>query len=572
MRRVLKIVLGTVVAVVLVGAFAVFVLQIPMPWKARAGETKRPAAPRPLSSIEMVEGQPYTVMLPDSVRRSLGIRQNGIDVLHTATPPTQRRSIVMLGSTALDPARIMRIRARFAPAEVVSIAEVEDRDKPPELSASVPAEKHELRPGDEITPSMELATFYSPDVGNKKNDLFEAIVQLRLDEIILKKAEDAGGSLPDIYLWTARRNVDTDRSAVRRARNTLLTWGVDAADIAAVVKEANVLKITGGKREELSEKEMTAKDARWARVVLKAPEFVKDRFRLTEKSLAELRAQGLPEALALKLGNNLTHFEQFESCEQFLEKLARLLGNEETERFRALLLAQADVKPGEPAVVIERNVSKGEVVVDNTVNLFTLARVDQLLVYANCPEDDLPEFYRLRKTGQMKWTIQTVGTEKNGVEGTITEIGWLIDPNQHTAVIKGYIPNPGGKIRAGQFATATVELLPLQGVVEIPAEALVEDGQQSVVFVQSDPEKHHYTMRRVEVVSRLEKNLLVRSKDFEKHEQLTDEERKLGLLPREALKEKDKVLTAGVLELKAAVTEKEASRRATEAQRRQAAE
>jgi hypothetical protein len=79
-----------------------------------------------------------------------------------------------------------------------------------------------------------------------------------------------------------------------------------------------------------------------------------------------------------------------------------------------------------------------------------------------------------------------------------------------------------------------------------------------------DAQKQHYQMRRVEVVSRFEKTVLVRSKDFENLERLTDEDRRLDLLPREALKVDEQVLTAGVLELKAEVSEKEASRRRNE--------
>jgi cobalt-zinc-cadmium efflux system membrane fusion protein len=495
MGQVLKVLLGILVGLALFVSFAVFVLQIPMPWKVQA-QTRSPATPRAVLPITLVEGKSHQVEVPQAVARSLGILQGDKDSVAVASAPKQPRPLVMLGSTALDPARIMRIRARFAPAEVVSIVQVEEKDK---VVPSMKAPTHELRPGDEVTPGMELGVFNSPDAGNKKNDLFEAIVQMRLDEVILKKCEDAGGVLPDVYLWTARRNVDTDRSAVRRARNTLLTWGVDPRDIDAVVDEAKKLSIAEGRRLEMPEGEWTEKHDRWARIVLKAPDFPRN----------------------------------------------------------------------EPAVVIERNVTKGEVVVDNTVNLFTLARVDKLLVYANCPEDDLPELYRLRKAGLMKWTVQTVGTEsKEGVEGTITEIGWQIDPNQHTAVIKGYITNPEGKIRAGQFATVTVELLAPKDVVEIPIEALVEDGRQSVVFVQTDARLHRYQMRRVEVVNRFEKSVLVRSKPFLPGEDLTDEEKKQDFLPREALKEDDKVLTAGVLELKAAVTEKEAARRSEAAQKK----
>jgi cobalt-zinc-cadmium efflux system membrane fusion protein len=491
MGRVLRIAAGTLVAVALVGAFAVFVLQIPMPWKRAQAET-RPTKPRAPAPIKLVEGQPYTVRLPESVRKSLGILQNGEDAVFIAGAPTQKRQLVMLGTTALDPARVMRIRARFAPAEVVSIAEVEDQDKPPVESMKVP--KHELWPGDEVMPGMELGVFFSPDAGNKKNDLFEAIVQERLDKVILDKAEAATGVLADIYIWTARRNYDTDRSAVRRARNTLLTWGVSREDIQAVEDEARALKIEGGRREEVPDAEWAKAHEKWAKIVLKAPDFLKG---------------------------------------------------------------------PEPAVLVERNVTRGEIVVDNTVSLFTIARVDQLLIYANCPEDDVPELNRLRKAGKLEWTIQTVGTDsKDGVKGKFTEIGKLIDPNQHTAVIKGFIRNPGGRILAGQHATATVELLPSEAVVEIPSSALVEDGRQSVVFVQIDAAKQHYQMRRVAVTARFENVAWVRSRPFAPEEALTAEDLKLDLLPRQELQVNDRVLTSGVLELKAALAEMEAAARA----------
>ena len=59
--------------------------------------------------IELVEGQARTVKIPDDVRKSLGILRDGKEALYIAGAPTQKRQLVMLGSTALDPARVMRV-------------------------------------------------------------------------------------------------------------------------------------------------------------------------------------------------------------------------------------------------------------------------------------------------------------------------------------------------------------------------------------------------------------------------------------------------------------------------------
>ncbi len=78
-------------------------------------------------------------------------------------------------------------------------------------------------------------------------------------------------------------------------------------------------------------------------------------------------------------------------------------------------------------------------------------------------------------------------------------------------MVRGHIPNPNGLLRAGQFVTATVELLPPKNVVEVPIGALVEDGKDSIVFVQADPKEPVYTMRRVQVTNRFDRTAYVRS-------------------------------------------------------------
>src|SRR5262249_3496521 len=105
--------------------------------------------------------------------------------------------------------------------------------------------------------------------------------------------------------------------------------------------------------------------------------------------------------------------------------------------------------------------------------------------------------------------------------------------------------NPGRQLRAGQYVTVTVNLPPAPDVVEIPAEALIDDGEQAIVFVQPDPDKHEFKMRRVQVTDRLDGKVMVRSSPIPQAERLTAEEAKSGLLPKEPLRLGERVLLWG---------------------------
>jgi cobalt-zinc-cadmium efflux system membrane fusion protein len=434
------------------------------PGKPAAG--KQPVR-KPRLAVELVEEIPHTLSVPERVRSALGIKESVL-----AEAPTQDRPLIMPGSTALDPAGVMRIRTRFN-AEVVEIGEVPDLERVGPFGATA---FRELRPGDQVRKGAVLAVVWSIDVGARKSDLVDALVQLRLDEKRLTEREKlyAKGSLPLDTLLQTRRDVVSDRNAKERAERTLRTWNIPEKEIKAVYDEAELASARQGKRD-------PAKEQRWARSELLAPR---------------------------------------------------------------------------DGTIIERNVGVGEYVADNTVNLFTIAEVDRLLVIANPPEDQLPRLLALTPE-EMRWKLQTVGARRP-IEGPIEEIGYILDPNQHTAVVKGYIDNPNGKLRAGQFVSATVNLPPPPGVVEVPLTALAEDGKQSFVFIQPDLAQPRYTMRRVLVTHRFEKTAFVRSK-LEPHERkLTREEKAQKFQSLEPLRPgKDRFITSGVLELRAALEDKE---------------
>jgi cobalt-zinc-cadmium efflux system membrane fusion protein len=310
-------------------------------------------------------------------------------------------------------------------------------------------------------------------------------------------------AIPEVMLLNQWRNVQGDRNAISRALNNLKVWNIPQEEIDALHAEA---------------KKISADKDAW----FKTPE---GRWVKGEKQ---------------KAGDKLNIVDR----------------ENENPWGKVTLRAPLD------GIIVERNVNAHELVVDNTVNLFQIAKVDRLLVVANAPEDELPTLNSLmnnpRFGGRVEWSVRTVGaTAATVLKGPIEEIGYMIDPNQHTAIVKGYIDNPNELIRAGQFVSCTIDIPPPEDVVEVPIDAVVEDGRYCVVFVQTDPAKHQYTMRRVQLTHRFEITAFVRSRPFAEKEQLTAEEKELGLLPFEPLRPGERVLRNGVGELKAALLDLE---------------
>ena len=491
-QRAVVVFLLTVVLVPPTAGFYSYLSGVPLHLLASRKEDKETSASSAPPSVALVSGQAHTLEVPEEVCAALGIRKGGRDSVAVAQAPIMMRPLVLPGSTALDPTRLARIRTRFTPARVVELAQVWDFSR-----KTGQTEFRELRQGDSVAKGDLLGIFYSVDVGSKKNDLLDALVQLELDQKIMDRVEENRYSIPEVYYLSQVRAVQGDRNAINRALNNLKLWDIPQDEIDALHAEA---------------KKISADKDAW----FKTPE---GRWVKGEKQATGGKVDPGKE--------------------------------DENPWGRVTLRAPFD------GIIVERNVHVDEMVVDNTVNLFQIADVNRLLVIANCPEDELPTLEALHGS-ERRWTVRTVGAASaTGLPGTIDEIGYLIDPNQHTAVIKGYVENPGKRIRGGQYITATVNIPPPDGVVEIPTDALVDDGLQSLVFIQPDAATHRFTMRRVQVTHRFERTVFVRATPIPKDEQLTAREAEEGLLPKEALRPGERVLLSGSLELKAVVLDLE---------------
>jgi cobalt-zinc-cadmium efflux system membrane fusion protein len=203
--------------------------------------------------------------------------------------------------------------------------------------------------------------------------------------------------------------------------------------------------------------------------------------------------------------------------------------------------AKLEVRSPLDGTIIERNVVLGELV-DTSTDLFKVADLTRLGVLAYAYEEDLPTLDRL-PASQRVWSV-TVGSGGDAATrvGRFDQVGCIIDPNQHTALVMGWVDNPDGKLRVGQFVTTQLQIPPPPGEVVVPASALCEESDRNYVFVQTDS-KPTYVRRSVTVTRRHGDKAYIRSRP-------TSDETHRGLGP---LAPGEQVVVSRVVELAASL-------------------
>jgi cobalt-zinc-cadmium efflux system membrane fusion protein len=211
--------------------------------------------------------------------------------------------------------------------------------------------------------------------------------------------------------------------------------------------------------------------------------------------------------------------------------------------------AKVEVRAPFDGTIVEKNVTLG-VIVDTTFDLYKVADLRKLGVMVHAYEEDLKALQALPRG--FPWAVRAGADPQNAVikSDGLLQIGLVVDPTQHTDPIMGFVDNSDGKLRVGQFVTATVNLPAPPDVVALPASALDENGNESVIFVQPDPSKSRYLRRNVSVAMRLRDLVYVRSV-------LREQDKKKGLSP---LHPGEYVVTEGVVELKSALEDLQAKK------------
>lgn len=176
----------------------------------------------------------------------------------------------------------------------------------------------------------------------------------------------------------------------------------------------------------------------------------------------------------------------------------RLIGGEQTfSTEQQQNWARVEIRSTLDGTLLEHNLTLGEYVTTSDI-LFKVGNLSRFRVVAYAYEEDLSRLDSLPSESR-QWTL-TIPADPTypGQKGTFEQIGHIIDPAQHTAMIMGWVENPDGYLRAGQFITATVDLPAPGNEVLLPASAVIEKGGESLVFVQTD-DASVYSQRRVSV-------------------------------------------------------------------------
>ena len=176
------------------------------------------------------------------------------------------------------------------------------------------------------------------------------------------------------------------------------------------------------------------------------------------------------------------------------------IGDPGATRSTAADWARVEIRAAQAGVLLEKNVGVGDIV-DTTADLFKIGNLSSLTVWAHLYEDDLHLLAGIALPAE--WTVVLPSNPRMPpLKGRLEQIGSVIDPNQHTALVSGSVENPEGKLKIGQAVTVSLTREPDRGELTVPTEALIEDGKGSFVFVQPDPAHCVYERRTVSVLRR----------------------------------------------------------------------
>ncbi len=136
-----------------------------------------------------------------------------------------------------------------------------------------------------------------------------------------------------------------------------------------------------------------------------------------------------------------------------------------------------------PGQIVERKINRGQVV-QPAESLFTIADLSTLWAVAEVPEGNSS----LLQKGQ-KSSVIIPALRNRVIEGVISHVDAIVNPQTRTVVVRMDIPNLSGQIRPGMLATMLIDSEPVERLV-VPSSAVIREDNQDYVFVRSDDDRY----------------------------------------------------------------------------------
>jgi membrane fusion protein, heavy metal efflux system len=143
-------------------------------------------------------------------------------------------------------------------------------------------------------------------------------------------------------------------------------------------------------------------------------------------------------------------------------------------------------------VITDQEVTNGSSVQSFSANPFTISDLSEVWIVCDVYENDMPSV-RVGESADIRLTAYP----NQPLKGRISNVGSILDPNIRTAKVRIEVPNVGGIMRPGMFATATFFSTTKQTYTLVPASAIIHIHDRDFVYVPAPQNK----FRRVEVVS-----------------------------------------------------------------------
>ena len=144
--------------------------------------------------------------------------------------------------------------------------------------------------------------------------------------------------------------------------------------------------------------------------------------------------------------------------------------------------------------VVARTVAVGDLAQPgNSQAPFTVADLSSVWMVANMPEDDAAA---LKLHQPMNVTLPALPGRT--LHGEVSYIGSAVDPNTHTVVVRGDIPNPDRTLRPQMLANAQVQTAEPELSPAVPEDGVVREGDGTMmVYVTHDDRRFEQRIVRV---------------------------------------------------------------------------